>query len=134
MLTLRPYQHEAVAAVYQHLRANGIYARRYFYPLISDMPMYRGLPSASPDRLPVAQRAAAEVLCLPIYPALTFKDIEQVCECLVAPLKDAQMHALELAEHEADDLDAEIAVDLSPNRPEQVFHPLGKTASELSRG
>src|SRR5471032_314459 len=57
-------------ALYQLLREHGIYARRYFYPLISDFPMYRGLPSASPANLPAARLAADQVLCLPIYPAL----------------------------------------------------------------
>lgn len=57
--------------LYQKLRDNNIYARRYFYPLISDFPMYRGLPSASQKNLPVASKAASEVLCLPIYPSLT---------------------------------------------------------------
>ncbi|MET5115763.1 DegT/DnrJ/EryC1/StrS family aminotransferase, partial [Burkholderia pseudomallei] len=33
-------------ALYQRLRDHQIYARRYFYPLITDFPMYRGLPSA----------------------------------------------------------------------------------------
>ena len=56
--------------LYQKLRDNNIHARRYFYPLISDFPMYRGLPSAHRDNLPVATDAAAKVLCLPIYPAL----------------------------------------------------------------
>ena len=57
-------------ALYHLLREHGIYARRYFYPLISDFPMYRGLPSASPANLPAARLAAEQVLCLPIYPAL----------------------------------------------------------------
>ena len=57
-------------ALYHLLREHGIYARRYFYPLISDFPMYRGLPSASPANLPAARLAADQVLCLPIYPAL----------------------------------------------------------------
>lgn len=56
--------------LFEKLRANGIYARRYFYPLISDFPMYRGLPSAAPANLPVARKAANEVICLPIYPTL----------------------------------------------------------------
>lgn len=46
----------------------GVIARRYFFPLISDMPSYRALPSASPRNLPVARAAAARVLCLPIFP------------------------------------------------------------------
>lgn len=61
--------------LYRLMRENNIYARRYFYPLISSFPMYRGLPSANADNLPVASRIAEEVLCLPIYPALT--EIEQ---------------------------------------------------------
>lgn len=64
--------------LYGLLRASDVYSRRYFYPLISDMPMYRGLPSAAPANLPVAQRVAAEILCLPIYPALSDHDQARV--------------------------------------------------------
>jgi dTDP-4-amino-4,6-dideoxygalactose transaminase len=52
-------------------RNNGIFARRYFYPLISEFPMYRGLPSASPALLPVASQVSRQILCLPIYPDLS---------------------------------------------------------------
>lgn len=52
------------------LKAEGIVPRRYFYPLISDFPMYRDLPSARRDHLPVATAAAERVLCLPIFPDL----------------------------------------------------------------
>lgn len=60
--------------LFNQLRDQNIYARRYFYPLISDFPMYRGLRSASPDNLPVARTAAEQVLCLPIYPNLSLND------------------------------------------------------------
>src|SRR5262249_52382877 len=56
--------------LYHHLRDKGIIARRYFYPLISAFPMYRGLSSSSPANLPVATGIAEQVLCLPIYPNL----------------------------------------------------------------
>ncbi len=69
-------------AVYAHLRENGIYARRYFYPLLSDLPMYRDLPSAAPERLPQAAKASREVLCLPIYPALPDDDVMRVIELI----------------------------------------------------
>lgn len=52
------------------LKARDIFARRYFYPLISDLPMYRDLPSADPAGLPVSSRIASQILCLPIYPDL----------------------------------------------------------------
>jgi dTDP-4-amino-4,6-dideoxygalactose transaminase len=65
-------------ALYHRLREHQIYARRYFYPLISDFPMYRDLPSASPERLPEAGRMARMVLCLPIYPALTDAEVTRI--------------------------------------------------------
>jgi dTDP-4-amino-4,6-dideoxygalactose transaminase len=71
-------------AVYERLREHGVYARRYFYPLLSDMPMYRGLPSAARARLPNAVRIAEEVLCLPIYPALQDHDVMRVIELVVS--------------------------------------------------
>jgi dTDP-4-amino-4,6-dideoxygalactose transaminase len=57
-------------ALYEKLKANNIIARRYFYPLISNFPMYRSLPSANRSNLSVANDAADKVLCLPIYPQL----------------------------------------------------------------
>ncbi|WP_417539724.1 DegT/DnrJ/EryC1/StrS family aminotransferase [Marinobacter sp.] len=65
------------------LRESGILARRYFFPLISDFPMYRGLPSSLPANLPVAQSVARRVLCLPIYPDLNDDDVEGICELLL---------------------------------------------------
>lgn len=64
--------------LYQRLREQDIYARRYFYPLISDFPMYRNLPSAHRDNLPVASAAAQQVLCLPIYPDLKNAQVEAI--------------------------------------------------------
>nr|WP_298898267.1 DegT/DnrJ/EryC1/StrS family aminotransferase [uncultured Altererythrobacter sp.] len=70
--------------LYEKLAANDIYARRYFYPLISDFPMYRDMPSAQAENLPVASDVASKILCLPIYPALTKADqlriIRQIAE------------------------------------------------------
>lgn len=65
-------------ALYQRFRTEGIMVRRYFYPLISDFPMYRSMPSARKDRLPVAHRVAEQILCLPIYPGLTLDKVEHV--------------------------------------------------------
>ena len=71
-------------AVYEALKAQRILARRYFYPLISDFPMYRGLPSAAPANLPVARTVADQVLCLPIYPSMTDADIDRVVSAVLA--------------------------------------------------
>ena len=65
-------------ALYQKLKDNNIYARRYFYPLITDFPMYRGMPSAQRENLPGATAAAQKVLCLPIYPNLSPEEIRKI--------------------------------------------------------
>ena len=57
-------------ALYERLKEHDIYARRYFYPLISEFPMYRGLPSSHKDNLSAASAASKRILCLPIYPDL----------------------------------------------------------------
>jgi len=69
-------------ALYQELQDNGIYARRYFYPLISDFPMYRGMPSAARTNLPAASKAASEVICLPIYPGLSNEHADFIIELI----------------------------------------------------
>lgn len=68
--------------LYERLRAHNIFARRYFYPLISDFPMYRGLPSAAPSNLPNARRVAEQVLCLPIYPGLSDPELGKVIDVI----------------------------------------------------
>jgi dTDP-4-amino-4,6-dideoxygalactose transaminase len=64
--------------LYHKLKHNGIHPRRYFYPLISDFPMYRGLPSAKKENLPVATAVAQEILCLPIYPDLDISAVNEI--------------------------------------------------------
>lgn len=78
---------ESRDALYARLKRHNIHARRYFYPLISDFPMYRGAPSANPANLPVATRIANQVICLPIYPALSEDEQRRVIEVMLAPQK-----------------------------------------------
>jgi len=70
-------------AVYDLLKANDIYARRYFYPLISQFPMYSELESAQTSNLPIATRIANQVLCLPIYPDLALQDVSKIVSLLI---------------------------------------------------
>ena len=68
--------------LYEKLRGSNIFARRYFYPLISDFPMYRNLASAAPANLPNARRVAESILCLPMSSNLRDEDIERVVSCI----------------------------------------------------
>lgn len=65
-------------ALYQKLKDNNIYGRRYFYPLVSEFPMYRSLTSSSASNLSVATETAKKVICLPIYPALEDHQLRNV--------------------------------------------------------
>lgn len=68
--------------LYQKLKNNNIFARRYFYPLISDFPMYRDIQSADKNNLPVATGQAGKILCLPIYPSLTDEQQLKIVELI----------------------------------------------------
>ncbi len=68
--------------LYHRLKRHGVNGRRYFYPLITDFPMYRGLRSADPANLPVANRIAAQVLCLPLYPDLQEDVVQHICHLI----------------------------------------------------
>jgi dTDP-4-amino-4,6-dideoxygalactose transaminase len=61
--------------LYEKLRSKNIFTRRYFYPLISEFPMYRDIVSSSPNNLPVATVIASKILCLPMYANLTDKGV-----------------------------------------------------------
>ncbi len=70
--------------LYEKLKENGVHSRRYFFPLISEFPMYRGLSSSHRANLPVATEAASQVLCLPIYPDLALEKVEEICNFIKA--------------------------------------------------
>lgn len=69
--------------LYFKMRESGIFVRRYFFPLISTMPMYRTMPSAAKEHLPIAHQIANQVICLPIYPALSKDEVESIVELIV---------------------------------------------------
>lgn len=66
-------------SLYENLKSNNIFARRYFYPLICKHPIYRDLPSSRSTNLQVAERKAQQVLCLPIYHGLKKETIGKIC-------------------------------------------------------
>lgn len=78
-------------ALYKKLKDHGVFARRYFYPLISNFPMYRGLTSSKPSNLPIASDIANKVLCLPIYPALGDVDVCRVIDLLKDCLSNSDL-------------------------------------------
>ena len=65
------------------MREQNVWSRRYFYPLISNFPTYSGLPSANKENLPLGNKMADEVLCLPMHHALTDEDIERILTLII---------------------------------------------------
>lgn len=76
-------------ALHAELGRQRIFTRRYFFPLISDFPMYRHLPSAAATRLPVAKAAADAVLCLPMSSNLDLADVDRIVDIIARAAKPA---------------------------------------------
>ena len=68
--------------LYFRMLENGIYGRRYFYPLISTFAPYRSLKSANSENLPVATRMADEVICLPMHHELSDNNVQKIIEVI----------------------------------------------------
>jgi dTDP-4-amino-4,6-dideoxygalactose transaminase len=68
--------------LYEKLKLNNIFGRRYFYPLISQFPTYRGLLSSRKENLPIATQVADQVICLPIYPNLKESEVLRICKII----------------------------------------------------
>lgn len=69
--------------LYAKMKAGNVLGRRYFYPLISNLAVYRSLESAAPSHLPVANKIADSVICLPMYAGLTKEEAERVVAQIV---------------------------------------------------
>lgn len=77
-ILVEPAYHLSRDGLYERFRDNDIYVRRYFYPLISEFPMYRGLPSSNKGGLPVANDISGRIICIPIYPDLIEVQLEKI--------------------------------------------------------
>lgn len=75
-------------ALYFTMKDDNILGRRYFYPLISEFPTYRGLPSAAPHNLPVAHKVSSQIICLPMHHDLSEEDLQRI----VAVIKESSAH------------------------------------------
>ncbi len=68
--------------LYELLKHNAYYGRRYFYPLISHFPPYSKLSSASSENLTIANKIADRVICLPIFPDLEISEVDNICQII----------------------------------------------------
>lgn len=68
--------------LYEKLKEYNIFARKYFYPLITDFTPYKQFCVSSKDEFPNAYACAEKVMCLPIYPDLEDGDINRIISAL----------------------------------------------------
>jgi len=56
-----------------HLKKKNIITRKYFYPLVSDYPEFE---LHNPGNLPIAQKTAKNILCIPLFHDITDEQIK----------------------------------------------------------
>jgi dTDP-4-amino-4,6-dideoxygalactose transaminase len=64
------------------LKEHYYFGRRYFYPLISQLPIYKDMRTSDRSILAIAEQKTQEVLCLPIYPELDFEEVQKICKLI----------------------------------------------------
>ena len=69
-------------ALRRHLAAAGIGALVHYPEALPSQPAFR--PATAADRFPEAERAAAEVLSLPLHPRLRESEVDEVAETIAA--------------------------------------------------
>lgn len=67
--------------VLEKLSKEGIYPRRYFYPLTSEFTLYQG--KFFIQKTPVAKDASRNILTLPLYADLSVDNVKRVCEIIL---------------------------------------------------
>ncbi len=68
-------------AVFEKLKSEGIYARKYFYPLTNSFECYKDRFDV--EKTPVAKYIADRVLTLPLYADLALEDVDRICNIIL---------------------------------------------------
>lgn len=67
--------------VFEKLKEGNIFARKYFYPLISEFECYKG--KFDIQETPVAKYISERVLCLPLYADLSLDEVDKICNIIL---------------------------------------------------
>ncbi|MCR5507540.1 MAG: DegT/DnrJ/EryC1/StrS family aminotransferase [Lachnospiraceae bacterium] len=67
--------------VYKELKRHGIYSRKYFYPALNEIDLYRECPGGP---TPVAHDVSMKILTLPIYDSLPLETVDEICGIISA--------------------------------------------------
>ena len=64
----------------EKLSENGVFARKYFYPITNEFSCYKGKFSGE---TPIAKHISENVLTLPMYEGLTKEDVNRICDIIL---------------------------------------------------
>ena len=64
--------------LFEKLKENNIFVRKYFYPLMTELSVYKKFASEMPN----AKRLSEGVLCLPLYPTLSQDECKRIVEVI----------------------------------------------------
>lgn len=66
--------------LFEKLKLSGVFARKYFYPIMTDLQVYKKYETHVPDAKWLSQR----ILCLPMYSTLKIDEIYKILEIIKA--------------------------------------------------
>lgn len=69
--------------LFDKLKEHQIFARKYFYPLMTDLNIYQEYISFTPK----AKLLSEQVLCLPMYPTLTVEQVEVIVSFIASEVR-----------------------------------------------
>lgn len=64
--------------LFEKLKRHNIFARKYFYPIMTDLTVYKEYQSDTPE----AKRLSEQVLCLPLYPNLCMESVQKIVDLI----------------------------------------------------
>ena len=67
--------------VCEKLESNGIFARKYFYPITSEFSVYKDKFEIQPT--PIAYDISNKVLTLPLYADLSIEEVDYICSVIL---------------------------------------------------
>ncbi|MEQ1388951.1 DegT/DnrJ/EryC1/StrS family aminotransferase [Acinetobacter radioresistens] len=64
--------------LFEKMKRHNIFARKYFYPIMTDLTVYKEYQSATPE----AKCLSEQVLCLPLYPNLSLDSVQEIIDLI----------------------------------------------------
>ena len=64
----------------ERLAGQGVFARKYFYPLVSENKEFE---KDMTENTPNAKAYSRNIVCLPLYAHLSLADVDRICDCIL---------------------------------------------------